>query len=257
MRREYSIEMNDADRTLNQEYYDAFAPNYEAERGGKRQGGYHDLLDELESDFVRRFAQGKDVLEVGCGTGLVLERIQRFAANARGVDISPKMLELAKQRGLDVQLASATELPFESESFDLACSFKVLAHIREIRQALAEMARVVRPGGHVLAEFYNPWSLRALAKRLGGPGQVAAGIDEGAVFTRYDSPRDALALMPEGCRFVTARGVRITIPSARVMRMPLLANAFRFAERRLCDSPFGRFGGFWIAAFQKLPATPK
>src|SRR5688572_5827493 len=160
----------------NREYYDAFAARYEAHRGGRPGAAYHDLLDELESGFVQRFATGKDVLEVGCGTGLVLERIAAFAASARGIDISPKMLEQARARGLDVAVGDATALPFPDASFDVACSFKVLAHVREIERALAEMARVVRPGGMVLAEFYNPYSLRGLVKRLAPPGKVASGV---------------------------------------------------------------------------------
>lgn len=249
--------MTDADRTLNREYYDAFAQNYEAERGGRSQGGYHDLVDELESEFVRRFGQDKDVLEVGCGTGLVLSRIAGFARSVRGVDISPNMLQRARERQLDVQVGSATELPFADQSFDVACSFKVLAHIRDIDRALAEMARVVRPGGHVIAEFYNPWSLRALAKRLAGPGKVAPGVTEAHVYTRYDSPRQALARTPAGCSFVAARGVRITLPSAAVLRLPVIGPLFSSAERALCDTALGRFGGFWIAAFQRGPATTR
>lgn len=243
--------MSDVGQSANRTYYDAFAANYERHRGEQSRGGYHDLLDELESEFVRRFATGKDVLEVGCGTGLVLQRIAEFARVARGVDISPNMLERARERGLDVQLSSATALPFPDATFDVACSFKVLAHVPEIALALSEMARVVRPGGHVLAEFYNPWSLRALVKRLAPPGKVAEGIDEARVFTRYDSPNAVRSLVPAGCRLIDSRGVRVVIPSAAVMRIPIVKNAFRFAEQRLCDSPLGRFGGFWIAAFEK------
>jgi ubiquinone/menaquinone biosynthesis C-methylase UbiE len=243
--------MGDGEQSANRAYYDAFAKNYEHRRGERSQGGYHDLLDELESGFVRRFATGKDVLEVGCGTGLVLRRIAEFARSARGVDISPNMLELARERKLDVRLGSATALPFEAASFDVACSFKVLAHVPEIQLALSEMTRVVRPGGFVIAEFYNPWSLRALVKRLAPPGKVAEGISEARVFTRYDSPSRAKALVPAGCRFVDSRGVRVTIPSARVMQIPVVKNLFRLAEERLCDSRWGRFGGFWIAAFEK------
>jgi ubiquinone/menaquinone biosynthesis C-methylase UbiE len=243
--------MDELGQSKNREYYDAFAANYEAARGEHNRGGYHDLVDELEAEFVRRFATGQEVLEVGCGTGLVLERIRGFARVARGVDISPKMLERALERRLDVQLASATALPFADATFDVACSFKVLAHVREIETALAEMARVVRPGGHVLAEFYNPWSLRALVKRLGPAGRVAAGVKESSVFTRYDSPRDVSRLIPPSLRLVDSRGVRITIPSAAFMRVPGVRGVFRFAERRLCDSALGRFGGFWIAALQK------
>src|SRR5690606_25372618 len=106
-------------------------------RGNNDPGGYHELLDELESEYVRRFGQARDVLEVGCGTGLVLKRIREFARTAKGVDLSPGMLEKAKTRGLDVQLGSATELPFEANQFDVTCSFKVLAHVPEIEKALA------------------------------------------------------------------------------------------------------------------------
>src|SRR5262249_19631666 len=83
-------------------YYDAFARRYEERRDGRDPGGYHDLVDELEVGFVERFGRGGDVLEVGCGTGLLLRRIAGFARSARGVDLSPGMLERAKARGLDV-----------------------------------------------------------------------------------------------------------------------------------------------------------
>lgn len=235
----------------NRAYYDAFAARYEDRRGERNAGGYHALVDQLEVDFVRRYAVGKDVLEVGCGTGLLLQRIAGFARSARGIDISPGMLERARERGLDVQVASATELPFDSEQFDVACSFKVLAHVRDIRSALAEMTRVVRPGGHVIAEFYNPWSLRGLVKRYGPAGKVAEGVRESQVFTRYDSPAAVRRLLPDGCRLVASRGVRVAIFSAALMQIPGIRRVLWRAERELCDSPLRCFGGFWIAALQK------
>jgi len=235
----------------NRRYYDAFAAEYERERGQNDPGGYHELLDELEAGYVQRFGAGKDVLEVGCGTGLVLLRIREFASRARGVDLSPGMLEKARARGLDVVLASATDLPFASDQFDVTCSFKVLAHVPEVERALAEMARVTRPGGTVLAEFYNPYSLRALAKRLGPAGKIAPGTKESDVFTRFDTPARIRALTPPGCVFVGARGVRITIPSAKLMKGALGRRLFRAAELALCDSPLKNLAGFYIAAYQK------
>jgi ubiquinone/menaquinone biosynthesis C-methylase UbiE len=235
----------------NRAYYDAFSAGYEAHRGDNDPGGYHDLLDELESDFVRRFGAGRDVLEVGCGTGLVLSRIARFARTARGVDLSPGMLEHARRRGLDVTEGSATALPFDAGSFDVTCSFKVLAHVRDIGGALAEMARVTRSGGYVLAEFYNPASLRGLVKRLGPAFAIAPGKKESDVYTRFDAPKDVERLLPPGTRVVATRGVRIVTPAAAVMRVPLVRDAFRLAERTLCDGPLARFGGFFIAAIEK------
>ena len=58
-----------------------------------------DVLDELESELVRRYGASGSVLEVGCGTGLVLSRIAQFADKATGVDLSPGMLEQARARG--------------------------------------------------------------------------------------------------------------------------------------------------------------
>jgi ubiquinone/menaquinone biosynthesis C-methylase UbiE len=239
------------DASNNRRYYDHFAETYEALRGERDPGGYHDLLDELEADYVRRFGSGRDVLEVGCGTGLVLERIARFAERARGVDLSPAMLERARARGLEVTLASATELPFADASFDVTCAFKVLPHIAEIERALSEMARVTRPGGTIVAEFYNPHSLRGVLKRFGPAGRIGSEHSERDVFTRFDTPRRARELTPPGCVFAGARGVRILLPAAKLMRSEPGRRFFSGAERALCDTPLARFAGFYVAAFVK------
>ena len=232
-------------------YYDEFAAGYERHRDGRDPSGYHDMLDDLEVGLVRRYGEGRDVLEVGCGTGLLLRRIAGFARRARGVDLSEGMLTLARARGLEVEQGSATELGYEDASFDVACSFKVLAHVPDLRGALAEMARVVRPGGHVLAELYNPMSLRGLARRLGPARAISAHTDESAVYTRFDPPWRIRDLLPSGTRLVAARGIRIFTPAAAALRLPLLGRALRAAEHALCDSPLGYFGGFWVAVLEK------
>lgn len=235
----------------NRAYYDAFSAEYEAERGENDPGGYHDLLDELETGFVERFGRNKDVLEVGCGTGLVMLRLQKFARSVKGVDLSPGMLEKAKARGLDGVVGSATDLPFSDESFDVTCSFKVLAHVPEIEKALDEMTRVTRPGGVVIAEFYNPTSFRGLAKRLAPPGRIAEGKHEDEVYTRFDSPARARELMSRKLAVIGARGIRIVTPAARLMKNPLARSVLCRAERALADTPLSRFGGFYAVAGRK------
>jgi ubiquinone/menaquinone biosynthesis C-methylase UbiE len=235
----------------NKTYYNAFSANYEKHRGKNDPGGYHELLDELEAGYVAKFGLGKDVLEVGCGTGLVLSRITEFAKSAKGVDLSPGMLEKAKERGLDAVEGSATDLPFEDNTFDVTCSFKVLAHIPEIDRALSEMARVTKPGGYVLAELYNPFSLRALVKRYGPAGRIAKNTHEKNVYLRFDSPAKAKAMAPAGCTYVGARGIRIITPTALAMRVPIMRGGLRHLERVLCDTPLKAFGGFYVATYQK------
>lgn len=169
----------------------------------------------------------------------------------RWIDLSEGMLAKARERGLDVVQGSALALPFANDQFDVTCSFKVLAHIPEIDEALAEMARVTRPGGVILAEFYNPYSLRGLLKRFGPALRVAPDAKEHDVYLRFDSPEQTKRLTPPGCDWVDARGVRILVPFARAMQPKVARWAFRTAERALCDSAARRFAGFYIAAYRK------
>src|SRR5438046_7650110 len=99
-------------RLDNRSYYDDFAGWYEKERHLP----YHRMLDDLEVEIVERYGAGKSVLEVGCGTGLILHRTAQFARRAAGIDLSGAMLARAHRRGLDVAQASATALPVATAS---------------------------------------------------------------------------------------------------------------------------------------------
>lgn len=231
-----------------QQYYDRFAKTYERER----HQGYHKLIDELELDLIRRYGTGRDVFEAGCGTGLLLDEATRVARSAVGLDLSNGMLKPAKQRGLKVVQGSLTAVPLPDRSVDLVYSMKVLAHVPPIREALAELSRVVRPGGHLLLEFYNPYSLRYLAKVLGGAAPIADGTTDRDVYTRYDTISTMRSYLPADVEFVGVRGVRVVTPVSQVFRVPVLATLFEKAERMACDLPGLRdLGGFIIVIARK------
>jgi ubiquinone/menaquinone biosynthesis C-methylase UbiE len=235
-------------RLDNRAYYDDFAGWYEKERHLP----YHRMLDDLEVELVERYARGKTVLEVGCGTGLILHRTARFARRAIGIDLSGGMLMKAQQRGLRVAQASATALPLATASVDVAYSFKVLAHIPDIEGALREMARVVRPGGWVLAEFYNARSLRRLVKAMKPPSAVSESSHDEHVFTRYDDASAIRGYLPDELSWVATRGIRVITPIAKVLEVPLLGSAVRWAEHRLADLPGARdVGGFLVACCRR------
>lgn len=235
-------------RLDNRAYYDDFAGWYERERHLP----YHRMLDDLEVEIVERYARGKTVLEVGCGTGLILGRVAAFAKDATGIDLSGGMLEKAAARGLHVAQASATELPIATASVDVAYSFKVLAHIPDIAGAMREMARVVRPGGYVIAEFYNARSLRRLVKAVKPPTAVSENTHDEHVYTRYDDAAAIRSYLPDELDWVATRGIRVITPVAGVLRVPLLGAAVRWAEHRLADAPVARdHGGFLVAICQR------
>ena len=233
-----------------QGYYDTAAGWYD--RGRQRGHRYHQLVDDLAVELIERHGRGRDVLEVGCGTGRILGRAAGLARTAIGVDLSGGMLAHARARGLTVVQGSATALPVADASVDLACSFKVLAHVPDVRGALAEMARVVRPGGHVLAEFYNARSLRRLVKRVVGARRVSSTTDEAAVYTRYDRVARVADYLPPELEWIHHRGVRVLTPAAAAHDLPVVGRWLARAERAVADRPGLRdLGGFVIVVARK------
>jgi ubiquinone/menaquinone biosynthesis C-methylase UbiE len=232
-------------------YYNEFAAGYEDQRSPNLKNGYHAMLDDLEVDLVKRYGTGLDVLEAGCGTGLLLARIAEFAHHAEGVDLSPGMLRKAEERGLNVREGSVTALPYNDGSFDLTCSFKVLAHVPDIGLALAEMARVTRPGGVMIAEFYNPLSIRGILKQYGPAGRISSTTKESAVYTRFDAPWNLPKILPPGTRVESLRGIRIVTPAASAFKIPGLGRALRKAETLLADTKAAYAAGFVAAVIRK------
>ena len=95
------------------------------------------------------------VLEIGVGTGINFKDIPK-EVEYTGTDVSPQMLELAKQRAAkmgfagQLQLADATKLPFEDQSFDCVVSTYVFCCVPDEKEALKEALRVLKPGGRLL-----------------------------------------------------------------------------------------------------------
>jgi len=91
------------------------------------------------------------LLDAGCGTGRNLDELSRFGT-AAGIDLSPEAIRFCRLRGALAVRAELLRLPFSDGSFDCVTSFDVVYHawVTNDRAAVAEMARVVRPGGLVL-----------------------------------------------------------------------------------------------------------
>lgn len=92
------------------------------------------------------------VLEVGGGPGELAARIAgEVGCRVVMVDISPRMVELARGRGVDAHVGDAVSLPFPDGSFDCVLAAWVLFHLPDLDRGLAELARVLVPGGHLVA----------------------------------------------------------------------------------------------------------
>lgn len=109
-----------------------------------------------------RHHRGERVLEVGCGTGCDLVQFAKHGAIATGVDITPRHLELARDRvggRASVVEGDGRKLPFPSATFDYVYSHGVIHHSDEPRKIVEEIFRVLRPGGCFNVHVYALISL--------------------------------------------------------------------------------------------------
>jgi SAM-dependent methyltransferase len=110
-------------------------------------------------------ARGKSVLEIGVGLGADHERFAAAGARLSGIDLSRRAVEHARRRvalrGLESGLlvADAERLPFANSSFDVVYSWGVIHHSPDTAAAVAEIHRVLRPGGLANIMIYHRWSL--------------------------------------------------------------------------------------------------
>ena len=123
--------------------------------------------------FVSAVGHGP-ALDAGCGTGRMTRHLAGRGVAVEGVDLSPGMLGRARQAqpGTRFTEASLTDLPFEDAGFAGALVWYSTIHLADddLRTALAELVRVVRPGGHLLVGFQAGTGTRDLAgtyRRLG------------------------------------------------------------------------------------------
>ena len=110
------------------------------------------------------------VLEIGCGTGAFAERVGRALPSVTylATDQSAAMVEAARARGIPAEVVDATVLPFPDESFDVVVAAWMLYHVPDLDSTLAEVRRVLRPGGTLVAVTNGNAHLVTLLLDAGG-----------------------------------------------------------------------------------------
>jgi len=123
---------------------------------------YAEFLAGWDSGFYGKYADalkpetpGGKALDVGCGVGQVLARLQQQGYEAYGVDVSKPNIERASKISPRARLYDGKKLPFNSDYFDSAGALNVLEHVEEPEQFIYELVRVVKPGGKIVLSSPN------------------------------------------------------------------------------------------------------
>ena len=150
-----------------------FVTYYDAESADRSRRPVPAWRRDAQEGFLARLAdeRRRTVLEVGCGPGRDGEVIAAAGFEYAGTDLSPGMVEVARAAGLDARVASATDLPFDDNSFDAAWCMSMLMHLddAELDLALAQISRVLAPGALFAAGMWGASELTV--GHLAEPGE--------------------------------------------------------------------------------------
>jgi len=139
------------------DHYDSFAESYSAETESNLINGYYErpAMIGLAGDV-----DGRRILDAGCGSGPLSAALCERGASVTGFDSSPAMVDLAERRlGQDVRLLVADlgePLPFADGAFDDVVASLVLHYLADWTDPLAELRRILKPGGRLLLSVNHP-----------------------------------------------------------------------------------------------------
>lgn len=202
-------------------------------------------VNPLRIQFIKELAdiQGKRIVDVGCGGGILSEALAREGAEVLGIDLSAELLDIAElhalEQGVDkvrYKRISAEELAeSEPESFDLVTCMEMLEHVPRPASVVAACARLVRPGGKVFFSTLNR-NLKSFVMAIIGAEYVLHLIPKGThEYEKFIRPSELAAW---------ARAVDLEPLAIRGIEYNPISKRFRLS--RDIDVNY-------LMAFEKLP----
>ena len=142
--------------------FNRIAASYDGWYASRRGAMYDRLEKELIANFLPARAEGKKLLEIGCGTGHWSQFFSQRGFEVTGLDISEAMINTARQKSIpnvSFLMADGHFLPFQDSAFDLTAAMTTLEFVRDAEVVLGEMIRCTRKPGRILLGMLNRLSI--------------------------------------------------------------------------------------------------
>ncbi|TFH84888.1 class I SAM-dependent methyltransferase [Billgrantia azerbaijanica] len=147
-------------REYNKNAYDEMASRYQEKRNDPERSGWNNCLEvpAMES-ILKPISQGKLTLDLGCGTGILTEKLMAWKALPVGVDHSTEMIKLARQNipQIEFRIGSAEALPYPNDHFDLVASSLMMHYIKDLLPVFGEVSRVLKPDADFVFSMHHPF----------------------------------------------------------------------------------------------------
>jgi len=178
-------------------------------------------------EALRLEPRGKTALEVGCGGGMLSEEIARMGFTTVGIDPSERSLEVARQHtaaagsGISYLTGAGESLPFPDRSFDAVFCCDVLEHVRDVPRVVAEISRVLKPGGVFCYDTINrTWLSRLIVINIAQKWKRWAFLPPRLhVWEMFIKPTEMKALLAaNGLVWREHRGLRPNVSPLTVLR---------------------------------------
>jgi 2-polyprenyl-3-methyl-5-hydroxy-6-metoxy-1,4-benzoquinol methylase len=113
-------------------------------------------LSEDHEFALSQIAPGDNVLEIGCNTGMFLERVSKITKNVVGLDFNPLAVEKARSKGVTALNESIEEYAERhTDGYDVVCAFQVFEHLANVKPMLTAFLKVLKPGGKIILSVPN------------------------------------------------------------------------------------------------------